>query len=306
MTRDKNFSSILELLDVFSDEKMCIEHLAQMRWNGKPLCPYCNHDKIYKFKSGKKFKCAKCRHLFSVRVGTIFEDSNVPLRKWFVALYLETSHKKGISSYQLSRDIKVTQKTAWFMLHRIREIYGNSSTEKLSGIISADETFIGGRNKNRHADKKVKESTGRALKDKTPVIGVIQRDGKVIAKKAPDTKGKTLKGFINENVEQNSTVVTDEWLGYKGLSKNYQHEVVMHRLREYVRDGYHTNEIEGFWALLKRGIFGIYHFVSPKHLQRYCDEFTFRYNTRHISEETRFNKALNECNSPLPYKKLVG
>lgn len=171
----ENFNSLLEVYDYFSDEQKCLDYLATQRWDGEIICPHCNHNKIYAFQDKKRFKCAKCRQQFTAKVGTIFEDSKVAMRKWFIAIYLVTSHKNGISSHQLAKDIKVTQKTAWFMLQRIRFGLGaNVDTDELEGTIELDETFVGGKNKNRHADKKVENSQGRSFKDKTPVMGMLQ------------------------------------------------------------------------------------------------------------------------------------
>lgn len=305
-----SFNSFMELLEALPDEKSCREYLEQLRWNGEPVCPHCgsqNKDH-YELKTKGEFKglrkCKDCRERFTVTVKTMFEGSHVPLRKWFIAIYIFVSHKKGISSLQLHRDLGVTQKTAWFMLGRIRNTFKQGSGEKLTGTTQADETFMGGKNKNRHADKKVMESQGRSVKDKTPVFGLLS-DRKVNTKVIPDTKAKTLKPIIEEMVEKGSIVVTDEWNGYKGLNGNYQHEILKHNQGEFVKNSFHTNSIEGFWSLLKRGVYGIYHSASPKHLNKYCDEFSYRYNTRDMSEGNRFALSLTNANERLTYQDLI-
>ncbi len=283
------FTSFAQMLEILSDENTCREFLEHIRWGSEPICAHCgskNKDH-YKLNQKGEFKglrkCKDCRKRFTVKVGTMFHGSSIPLRKWFIAIYIFSSHKKGISSLQLHRDLGVTQKTAWFMLSRIRNTFKPTSQEKISGVIQADETFVGGKNKNRHVDKKVKYSQGRSVKDKTPVFGIVN-DGQVNTKVVSDTKAKTLKPIIEEMVKMGAIVVTDEWAAYNGLSKDYQHEVVKHNKGEYSKNGFHTNSIEGFWSLLKRGIFGIYHSASPKHLSKYCDEFSYRYNTRRVSD----------------------
>jgi transposase-like protein len=302
----QKFTNLMSLMAYFKDEKICKDYLETIRWNGQLKCAYsdCGHDKVYKCKD--RYKCAKCERIYSVRVGTIFEDSKIPLQKWFAAIYLITSHKKGISSLQLHRDLGVTQKTAWFLLHRVRTSLGlNTGTEKLTGTCEADETFIGGKNKNRHANKKVKDSQGRSFKDKSPVAGIIERGGELRAKQVPDTTGFNLKSFIVKNITFGSPIHTDEWWGYNGLAAAFKHNVVKHNEGEYVKGDAHTNTLEGFWSLLKRGVVGIYHSMSNKHLQKYIDEFVFRYNSRNFSEADRFDLMLNNIATHLTYEQLI-
>lgn len=301
----KQFRSLNELLHHFHDEQVCRDYLVQQRWEGKPVCVHCGQsEKIYAIENGKRFKCPACNKKFSVTVGTVFEHIRIPLNKAFAAVYLATAHKKGISSCQLARDLGITQKTAWFVLHRIREALKEKSRALLEGPVQADETFVGGKNKNRHADKKVKESQGRSVKDKTPVFGLLS-NGQVNTEVIPDTKGKTLKPIIKQMVKEGAIVITDEWKGYIGLDKKYQHEVLNHTGKEFVRNGFHTNSIEGFWSLLKRGIYGIYHSVSAKHLHRYTGEFAYRYNTRGEKDQDRFSNTLMRMDGRLTYKKLI-
>ena len=304
------FKSFSQMLEVLLTDESCRLFLEEIRWEGEPVCPHCGvKDKEHyqlKVKGHFKgmYKCRSCRERFTVTVKTMFEGSHISLRKWFIAMYIFSSHKKGISSLQLGRDLGITQKSAWFMLGRIRNSFKTKSNIKFSGTTQGDETFVGGKNKNRHAHKKIKDSQGRSVKDKTPVLGLLN-DGQVSTTVVPDTKATTLKPIIASLVERGSIMVADERLGYTGLAKDYQHEVLKHNAGEYVTNGFHTNSIEGFWSLLKRGIFGIYHQVSPKHLNRHCDEFTYRYNTRKISDGNRFTLSLVHAEERLMYKTLI-
>ena len=301
-----NFNSIIELIKAFPNEQICIDHLEKLRWNGDVVSPFDATSKVYKC-AGNKYKCKNTGKYFNVRTATLFDNTKIELQKWFLAIYIVTSHKKGISSLQLAKDIDVTQKTGWFMLQRIRNCFGieNSGDGGLDNEVEIDETFVGGKNKNRHASKKVAESQGRSVKDKTPVLGMIERNGRLVAKKVEDTKSSTLTPEIIKAVKLSASIYTDEWLGYKGVSKIYDHAFIKHHQHEYVNGRVHTNTIEGFWSLLKRGIVGIYHFTSKKHLQKYVDEFVFRYNTRNSAEEIRFNLLLSNTEYRLTYKNLI-
>lgn len=308
----KTFNSFAQMLQALPDDNSCREYLEMVRWDSTPTCPHCGTVDAAHYRLNVKgefkgmYKCKSCKERFTVTVGTMFEGSHVSLRKWFIAIYIFSSHKKGISSHQLASDLGITQKSAWFMLGRIRHAFKIDSTDKMEGVIQADESFIGGKNKNRHASKKVEDSQGRSVKDKTPVLGVMQTGGKVHLSVIPDTKAKTIKPIIQDMVANGSILVTDEWHAYKGLARNYAHVVVNHKENQYVSGAFHTNSIENFWSLLKRGIYGIYHQVSPKHLHRYCDEFAYRFNSRTISSGERFNFSLgNADNKKLTYKQLI-
>jgi len=301
---NKDFNSILELIETFPNEQSCIDHLELLRWDGYVISPFDEFSTVYKCKDNK-YRCRNTGKYFNVKTGTLFDNTKVKLQKWFIAIWLITSHKKGISSAQLARDIAVTQKTAWFMLQRIRKCFGIENNNDLDNDVEVDETYVGGKNKNRHANKKVEGSQGRSAKDKTPVVGMIERKGKLNARKVGDVKSKTLTNEVIKNVKETANLHTDEWVGYKGLSKLYNHSVVNHGQGEYVRGKTHTNTIESFWSLLKRGIIGIYHFTSKKHLQNYIDEFVFRYNTRDQSESARFNNLLSNMEVRTTYRRLV-
>lgn len=307
MTTLHKFSNLLNLLTYFKNEQICLDYLEQIRWNGKLECPYkdCGGDKIFRC-ANHKYKCAKCKQIYSVKVGTIFEGSKLPLQKWYAAIYLITSHKKGISSLQLSRDLSITQKSAWFLLQRVRCTLGlQAGTDKLKGIVEADESFIGGKEENKHKSKRTEGTQGRSVKTKSAVAGVMERGGELRAVKVETTKGYHLKPFVVRNVEFGSKLMTDEWWGYKGLAQLFKHDIVKHNEGEYVSGACHTNSLEGFWSLMKRGVNGIYHSVSGKHLQKYIDEYVFRYNTRSNSESLRFDTMLNNIGTRLTYQKLV-
>ena len=299
----KDFNSLFELFSAFPDEQSCIDHLEELRWGGVVVSPFDPTSKVYKCKDNK-YRCKNTGKYFNVKTNTLFDGTKIELRKWFAAIWIVTSHKNGISSYQLSRDIDVTQKTAWFMLQRIRNCFGIENNNDLNNTVEMDETYVGGKNKNRHANKKSKNAQGRSVKDKTPVFGMVERNGKLNAKVVTDTTCETL---TKEAVKylKNAIVYTDEWWGYNSIKNLFQHEIVKHKMSEYVRDNVYTNTIEGFWSLLKRGIIGIYHFTSKHHLQKYVDEFVFRYNTRHHSERGRFDLLLQNTEHRLTYKELI-
>ena len=285
------FNSLSELTARFTDEQTCIHFLEDVIWHGKPVSPFDATSKVYKCKDNQ-YKCKNTGKIFNVRYGTMFHRSSVPLLKWYMAIWIFMTHSKGISSVQLSKDIGVTQKTAWNMLHRIRDCFRNEGNSKLEGTVQIDETFVGGKNKNRHWDKKVKNAQGRSFKDKTPVFGMKQTDGKVVAKVVENTKAKTLSKEIRKTIKVGSTIYSDEW-NYGNLSRRYHHEFVDHSRKQYVVGQVTTNAIESFWAVLKRGIIGVYHFVSRKHLQKYVDEFVFRHNTRNLDRQNIFSLILS-------------
>jgi transposase-like protein len=305
------FKNLLEVTKYFEDKQRATDYLVRMRWEGSPRCIYCGCEKVYQLKlknAAWRYKCSKCKQQFSAIKGTIFENSAVPLQKWFAAIYLLLSHKKGISSTQLAKDITVTQSTAWFMLQRIRHAMALGTLEKpLQDTVEIDETYVGGKNSNRHISRQIKGIQGRSVKDKTPVLGMVQRQGELRAQKMTNTKSRSIMPVVKANVKAGTTVMTDEWLGYSRLSDTYDHFYVQHKMREFVQGSIHTNTIEGFWSLLKRGIVGIYHHVSEKHLNRYCDEFSFRYNTRKMKDAERFEHAMGALTSRrLTHKQLIG
>lgn len=289
--------SLIEFQRKFDKEIDCIKFLEEARWGGEPVCPHCGCLGAYKFKSGKILKCKACRKQFTVRIGTIFEDSRLPLSKWFLAIYLLTSMKKGLSSIQMGKYLKVTQKTAWFVLQRIRYAVNTDQFKNpLSNIVETDETYIGGKGKNKR---------GRGAENKTPVFGMVERQGDVRAKAVENVKMKTIMPLIQKNIAPGSNIMTDEYNIYNQVKQSYNHQFVKHIAKEYARGDVHTNTIEGFWSHLKRGISAIYVQVSKKHLQKYCDEFSFRYNSRKMQDFERFTDWFTVCDKRLTYKTLI-
>ena len=301
---NKDFNSLIELVQTFKDEQTCIEYLEELRWGNTVVSPFDASSKVYKCK-GNNYKCKNTGKYFNVKTNTLFDNTKVPLQKWFMAIWVVTSHKKGISSVQLAKDIEVTQKTAWFMLQRIRKCFGIENDNDLDNNVEVDETYIGGKNKNRHINKKVENAQGRSVKDKTAVIGMVERQWKLNARTIKNANAETLTTEIIKNVKETANLYTDEWLGYKDISRIYNHSIINHNVKEYVNGNIYTNTIEGFWSLLKRGIYGIYHFTTKKHLQKYIDEFVFRYNTRKHSEIDRFDLLLSNMGVRTTYKGLI-
>ena len=298
------FDSLFSVMEYFTTDQICKQTIAQSRWSdGDVVCPYCGGHHCHLCKDNR-YLCKHCNHKFNVTVGTIFENTKISLRKWFIAMYLISSHKKGIASHQLARDIKVTQKTAWFILQKVRTLYGQTVNE-LSGEVECDEAYIGGREKNKHESKRTEGTQGRSTKTKTPVFGMIERGGKLVAKKVKNTQGNTLSPIIRQIVKPGSRIFTDEFIGYKSLyDSEYTHAIVHHNAKEFVVGDAYTNSIEGFWGQLKRSIFGIYRFVSAKYLQRYVDEAVFRYNTREDKESVRFMEMFRRSLNVVSYKKV--
>lgn len=311
----QGIKSLSEAIRYFSDEKVCVETLAAMRWpDGKPICPYCESPKNYWLANARRWKCAKCRKQFSVKVGTVFEDSPIALDKWLTAIWLIANCKNGISSYEIARDVHVTQKTAWFMLHRIRFVLANGGWPKTGGgPIEVDETHVGGKLQNMHARRR------RALKlaergvHKTPVMGMLDREARQVrAKVIPNVQRESLMNEILDRIEKGSTIYTDAATGYDGLkAEAYIHETVTH-ISEYVRGEVHTQGIENFWSLLKRGLHGTYVSVEPFHLGKYVDEQVFRYNNRAtkdnpLNDSDRFLGLLAQVSGKrLTYAELTG
>lgn len=306
---DPGFKSLADFHKRFPDEAACRDFLERYRWNGHITCPRCESDKVYTFSDGIRYKCGSCKRQFTVKVGTIFEDSPLPLYKWFLASYILTAHKKGISSVQLAKDVEVTQKTAWFMLGRLRYAMAHKSfLAPLSGVVEADETYVGGKPRKKEAPRK----RGRTTDKKVPVLAVVERDGELRSMPVADVKGETIGKFLTANVDLSATLMTDEYVSYKPVGKMFAaHESVNHAQDEYVRRGVdgapdvHTNTIEGAFSHFKRMIVGTYHHISPEHTHRYTAESDYRYNTRKMKDVDRFVHTLRRVEDRLTYKELI-
>jgi transposase-like protein len=301
--------SLQEAVVLFADPANCLAYLVPRRWaNGVVVCPTCGSTRVAFQEHRLRWQCATHhpKRQFSVKVGTIFEDSPLGLDKWLPAVWLLTNCKNGVSSWELSRAIDVTQKTAWFMLHRIRLAHQGKNGGKLSGEIEADETFVGGKARNMHANVKARKITGTGGKDKTIVMGILKRGGEVRTKVITNRKRNAVQAEVREHVEAGSEVFTDALKSYEGMTE-FQHQVIDHA-EKYVDGKVHTNGMENFWSLLKRGLGGTYVSVEPFHLFRYLDEQMFRYNNRRdMNDSERFDLAIRQIvGKRLTYAELTG
>ncbi len=301
----KNFKNIIDLVNFFNSEEKCHQFLKFILWSNGKKCPCCGSDKITEFKTNfKRNRCQKCEVDFSLRKGTIFDDSKITLQKWFMAIYLIGSNKKGISSVALAEQIGITQKSAWFILHRIRNASNtNFFQEPLKNEVEIDEAYFGGKAENMHMSKRIK---AKGVYKKTAVLGMIERNNKV-------------KKEIYNNIEEGSILMTYEHKAYQSISNSYNHKIVNHSAGEYVKEGFtnkrgkkrkafkiHTNTIEGFWSHLKRCIFGVYHWASNKHMQKYLNDYSFKYNTKDLQNNERFTMFLqNVMSNKLMSNKLI-
>ena len=306
-------TTLIEAIRYFADPEVCLDFMVTLRWpDGVIDCPTCGRDDVRFIPTRRIWEC-KSKHprrQFSVKVGTVFEDSPIGLDKWLATIWMIANAKNGVSSYEIGRAIGVTQKTGWFMLHRIR-LAMQDDDSFMSGVVEVDETFIGGKARNMHKSKREAIIQGRGTAGKTAVMGLLDRHGPeghstVQTSVVPDTKRQTLSPEVRSHVVPGSTVYTDAHSAYTGLSKDYIHEVINHA-EEYVRGKVHTNGIENFWSLLKRAIKGTYVSVEPFHLFRYLDEECFRFNTRKDNDAGRFSDAMKGVEGKrLTYKKLTG
>jgi transposase-like protein len=299
--------STFEFFQKFPDEEAARKHFEARRWGDEPVCGHCGSVNVTECKDHKPmaYRCKDCRKHFSVRTGTVLAESRLPLQKWLLAIYMLTSARKGIPSTQMARELGVTQKTAWFLAQRIRETWMKDRDDRMNGQMQVDETYVGGRERNKHADKKLR--AGRGTVGKTTVVGVRDQDGEVRAVVVENTKASTLERFVREHCNSGATIVTDTHGGYIGLeAAGYNHIRINHSAGEYVRDMAHTNGIESFWAMLKRGYIGIYHYMSAKHLHRYVKEFSFRHNTAQIGTMDFIAQTIDRmADKRLTYKGLI-
>lgn len=300
-----NFKSLIELIQTFNNEQKCISFLETILWNNQPVSPFDKTSKVYKC-ANNQYRCRNTGKYFNVKKNTIFEGGKISLQKWFAAIWLYTSHKVGLSSMQLQRELNLTQKTTWFLLQKLRNCSGFENKHTLDNEVEIDETYVGGKNKNRHYDKKVPRSQGRSYKDKVPVLGMIERGGKVVAHVVQSVNADELVPILLKTINIFSTVYTDEWGAYNDLHKYFEHYIVNHGKKEYVNGNATTNNIENFWGNLKRGIIGVYRVVSKKHLQRYVNEFVFKRNTyKHKPNERFMHLISNVTGYKLTHQQLI-
>lgn len=303
--------SLQEAIIYFSNPDNCIDYIAIRRWPNGVVCPICGSDKVSQFNPSRRtWKCGSHhpKREFSVKVGTIYEDSPITLDKWLTATWMVTNCRNGVSSYEIARDVKVTQKSAWFMLHRIRlalqdEFFGS----KLGGEVEVDETFIGGKTRNMHVSERKRRITGTGTKDKAAVIGMLERGGKIRATVVQNRKRTALQTEVYKHVSAGTVLYSDALPSYNGLEADYVHHVVDHAV-QYVDGRVHTNGLENFWSLLKRGISGTYVSVEPFHLFRYLDEQMFRYNNRkELDDAGRFSLAVSQIvGKRITFAQLTG
>jgi transposase-like protein len=304
-------TTLQEAIAYFSNADLCFAYAAKLRWlDGKITCPRCGSEKHSFISTRRIWFCSGCKKQFTMKVGTVFEDSPLSMDKWMTAMWLIVNCKNGISSCELARDLGISQKSAWFMAHRLRLALQNGSFVKLGGSgteVEVDETFIGGKSRNMHPDKRKRRITGTGGKDKTAVMGILQRGGDVRAAVVGDCRKGTLQSEVRKHVKAGSVLYSDALLSYEGLNTDYAHRVI-DRAVAYVDGAVHTNTLENFWSLLKRGIRGTYVSVEPFHLFRYLDEQTFRYNNRkEMTDAERFEHAMrNVFGKRLTFSQLIG
>ena len=305
--------TLMEAVQYFSDPDVTLKTIVELRWPDGVCCPTCA-SKDVRFLSTRRIWECKHKHpkkQFSAKVGTIFEDSPLGLDKWFVAIWQIANCKNGVSSYEIHRALGITQKSAWFMLHRIRLAMKAGSFEKMDGTVEVDETFVGGLAKNMHKHKREQKIKGTGSAGKAVVMGILRRgtkksSSKVKAMVIKNTDKETMHPIVREHVEPGSVLYTDTWAAYRGLAPDYQHEVVNHAV-EYVRGSVHTNGAENFWSLIKRSIKGTYVSVEPFHLGRYLDEQSFRFNERELEDGGRFKNVLGSVTGKrITYRELIG
>ena len=298
----KEMSVVEFLTKRFDTEEKAVAYFVENRWGNKITCPYCAGETIYKVAGKQPYKCGECNHKFTAKTGTIMEGSRISIRIWLLAMYLTGTSRKGISSIQMAKQLGVTQKTAWYMAHRIREAC-DSYYDKLKGIVEVDEMYVGGKERNKHANKRF--NNGRGVSNKVPVVGLRERHGRAIGRVVDNTGARLLLKLIEQNVSPQSAVFTDDHRSYSRLKlRGFKHSIVKHSRYEYADGIANTNSIESLWALIKRGIYGTYHNVSKKHLQRYVNEFCFRLGNGDLAFSFMQNVCI-QSNKTLQYNQLI-
>jgi transposase-like protein len=306
----KDDETIIAIPAACADEKAAVAFMENQRWGDHPACPRCGDLSVYQMKASKtgerqanfRWRCHGCKDQFTVRIGTVFEDSRIPLRHWCYAFWRSATSKKGVSALEIHRQTGLSYKSSLFMLHRIRFAMDGQDIEPLKGDVEVDEVYIG--QKPRHPSRSRKTVKAR----KVPVVGLLERGGRVRPRVVADVTADTLKNVIRANVDKSARILTDEWSSYRGIGREFAggHETVRHSSYEYVRGDVHTNSIEGFFGMLRRGLNGIYHSVSRKHLHRYLSEFEFRHNHRELDDGERTTKAIKAANHKrLTYRQVV-
>ena len=307
MSEHKLPTTLQEAIRYFADNQRCLDFIVALRWPQGPVCPRCQSHEHRFLKTRSIWECKSCQKQYSVKVGTIFEDSPIKLDKWICAMWMMVNAKNGVSSYEIHRSLGVTQKTAWFMMHRIRLALQNGSIDrKLTGDVEVDETYIGGQARNMHKDRQIKMKRVEGFYRKAVVIGMLERKGEVRTAVLNRASTKLIEKAVQEHVVPGSNLFSDEANAYVKVGKEYAHQVINHA-ETYVRGNVHTNSIENYWSLLKRGIKGTYVSVEPFHLFRYLDEQSFRFNTRKDNDQGRFMTALSQISGKrVEYKALIG
>jgi transposase-like protein len=300
-------NTLQEAIKYFADPKQCLDFVVALRWPHGPVCPRCRSNEQRFIQTRSLWECKNCKKQYSVKVGTIFEDSPIKLDKWLCAIWMIVNAKNGVSSYEIARALGVTQKSAWFMMHRIRlALQKGSIDRKLMGDVEVDETYIGGQARNMHPDKRMKLMRAEGYLRKAVVIGMLERKGEVRTEVINRATSEWLQAMVKKHVVPGSNLFSDEWYGYLQVGKEYAHNVIKHA-ETYVKGNVHTNSIESFWSLLKRGIKGTYVSVEPFHLFRYLDEQSFRFNTRKDNDQGRFMAALSSvAGKRVQYQELIG
>lgn len=316
------FNSLFALTTYFDTPAKCRKAIVESRWaDGDVVCPYCGQHHCHARKDGR-FRCIHCKRNFSCLVGTIFENTKISLTQWFIAMYLISTHKKGISSVQLATDLGITQKTAWFILHKVRTLYSQHNVLALWGTVECDEMYLGGKETNKHESKKTAKTQGRSTKVKQPIFGMamvwntedvdyetgevkVKTHTLVNARKVENAKAETLIPIIEKYVKEGSLIITDELVAYSKIDPSkYTHAIVRHGVKEYVVGGNTTNGIEGYWGLFRRMVLGTYHFVSKKYIQRYIDESVYRFNTKELTAVDRFRDMFADAVGRCDYKAV--